>query len=453
MRWIGRDTAPFQTRKGWNRHLKSIRRIRKQNIYKHVRKFGPISKEGRTQRAQSLGYLLEYFRKLYRPTSKKIHRLSSDVYIPENFCFIEHPEEALRGIWNAVDECLFTNNKRIRINHTRVQRYNLTSEALLGIGTDAGEQWRRIKKRKINITGTLPNDTDHRQLLLEIGIVSDLKATANTPRPYSTEKQHLFEFKSIKKSTPSPHSEDDKTIASEKFSQHVNECINDHNLELTEEAITSLMKSVSEVLDNAERHSTLNNTGGHIWFARGYLNSHSKQQNFEISIFNFGMTIAETFLALPPENYSRQLVSDYSDEHIGEFSQEQLITIAALQQRYSCKNRTARETNGQGTVVLIQFFEQLCEQFSETFGITGVKPMMSIISGQTHIIFDGTYRLSQLPNYTDENTDDEQLIIAFNEQNSLKSPPDPRFVKKLENAFFPGVAISIRFPLKEEDDE
>ena len=75
--------------------------------------------------------------------------------------------------------------------------------------------------------------------------------------------------------------------------------------------------------------------------------------------------------------------------------------------------------------------------------------MMSIVTGNTHIVFDGTYKLSQV---TDDLKleGDEQLIIAFNDENSLQSPPDPKSVRWMGKSFFPGVAISIRFPLNEE---
>jgi len=321
---------------------------------------------------------------------------------------------------------------------------------LLGLGVESAMQYRRINKNRLLIRGRLPVNEDHHQLLSEIGIVKELNATSSKPLPYSREKQHLFSFKSIRKSEPSPHSEDDKTLASEGLAEHVNECIRDHKLELTDEANIALMKSVSEVLDNAERHSrTTEGRQGHTWFMRGYLNSHSEAQNFEISIFNFGMTIAESFLTLPEENYSRKMVLNYAASHEGTFKQEQLVTVAALQQRVSCKNSSPSETNGQGTVVLIQFFEEFCSEFNEKFGRSEVKPMMSIVTGNTHIVFDGTYKLSQV---TDDLKleGDEQLIIAFNDENSLQSPPDPKSVRWMGKSFFPGVAISIRFPLNEE---
>lgn len=452
MRWIKNNNLKKNAARGSKRHLHHSDRQHRFSIFKHVRKYGPISLSGKRKKRQRIGYVLDFFKKFYTGIPPISQQGKFTAYMPVNFCFIEHPEESLASIWESVTACLNYENSSLAISHHMVKRYSLMSEALLGVGIEAGRQWRRVNKTKILINGWMPKDKDHQQLLSEIGIVKELNAKRATPLPYSTEKQHLFSYKSIKKSVPSPHSQDDKTIASEKLAAHVNACVQDHKLELTEAAEIALMKSVSEVLDNAERHSSAEGNAGHIWYARGYLNSHSEQQNFEVSIFNFGITIADSFLGLPPNDYSRKLVLDYTTAHLGLFDEEQLITVAALQQRYSCKNRTSKETNGQGTIVLIQLFEQLCDEFAQEFGITNAKPLMSIVSGKTHILFDGTYKLSQLNDYTGANMDDEQWIIAFNQQNSLKSPPDSKYVRKLNQAYFPGVAISIRFPLKEEND-
>lgn len=452
MRYIDKYNSTTKSSFGWKRHLRSSLRQKKCAITEHIKRFGPTSALGRQSQKAKFSYVLKFFKQFSDQNSKELSERNSFA-LPEKFCFIEHPEESLFNIWASISAFLQASNKRFVLDHTKIKRYNLTSEALLAVGIEAVEKLRRLQKKKVDISGIMSKDKDHQQLISEIGIIKELNAQTTQPLPYSREQQHLFSYKSINKSTPSPHSQDDKTIASEKLAEHVNDCIRDHKLELTDNANTALMKSVSEVLDNAERHCSSHGNSGHIWYARGYLNSHSEHQNFEISIFNFGATIASTFLSLPKTDYSRLLVMDYVNAHLDSFSEEQLITVAALQHRYSCKNRDANETNGQGTVVLIQFFEQLCKEFSEKVGKPGATPMMSIVSGKTHILFDGTYKLSPITNYTEKtDDDDEQFIIAFNDQKSLKSPPDPRYVRTLEKTFFPGVAISIRFPLKEESD-
>ena len=66
---------------------------------------------------------------------------------------------------------------------------------------------------------------------------------------------------------------------------------------------------------------------------------------------------------------------------------------------------------------------------------------MTIISGNTHIMFDGTYNLSE------KKTKNGNIqVIAFNKENDLRKRPDPNYVKLLKNRF-PGVIISLEFYL------
>ena len=62
---------------------------------------------------------------------------------------------------------------------------------------------------------------------------------------------------------------------------------------------------------------------------------------------------------------------------------------------------------------------------------------MAIISGNTQILFDKEAFLR----YNKEGK------IAFNEENSLESVPDSKYVRKIKS-FYPGTLISIRFVLQ-----
>lgn len=460
-KWMS-DTGYHNTVKKYRKLKKARERSLIHIRRKHVRKFGPFSSEKKSTIAIK-NTISEFFKRMSIEDNNDLHVNSPYLSIkaPKNFCFIHHPGYAIKFIHKA--HCLASNRgvRRLNINHSASINYNLTSEVLLGLGIEASKTQRwltkrnkfktwRQKDRKLSIDGILPKDADHKQLINEIGVVKEINAQTTKPTPYSKNKQHLFSKHSVGTSIASAYSNDDKTRTAEKFCQYVNKCVKDHNLCLTQSASHKLLLSLSEVLDNAERHSSRNGSR-HIWHARGYLNSESNSENLEISVFNFGMTIADTFSYLSPSNYGKKLVLDYVNAHRSSgFSLEQLTTIAALQHRYSSKNVTQNDTNGQGTIALIEFFERLCDDLSVFPEYERVKPEMSIVSGKTHILFDGTCRLTRLPNYTEDDT--EQLIIAFNKQNSLKFAPDSAYVKKMSgDVYFPGVAISIRVPLKEEE--
>ena len=84
---------------------------------------------------------------------------------------------------------------------------------------------------------------------------------------------------------------------------------------------------------------------------------------------------------------------------------------------------------------MIEFFEKMHNEYSD--GKTHAN--MSIMSGNTHILFDGTHTLTDHEN--------GRKVIAFNSDNDLKQPPDPDYVKNLGKVHFPGTIISIKFRL------
>ncbi|EAR62900.1 hypothetical protein MED92_07271 [Oceanospirillum sp. MED92] len=413
---------------------------------KHFRRYGSLGKGKSFSRAES-EKVLDYI-ELMNPGYRSRRRLSRNhqIVLPEKFCFISNPNGAIKAIVNIVKSYRDDRVKHITLNHSQVSEFSLTSEVLLGLGVNRARlllrRGRKIKKR---VSGYFPLDPDHKQLLMEMGVVKEIEAKTKSGAPFSREKQHLFAKHSINFSSANAYSVDDHSLAAEAFVKHVNECVQDFEKSLSEDAETELLRCVGEVLDNAQRHSS-KKKNDYSWFIRGYLNSHSDNKDFELSIFNFGRTIAESFEDLPTGHFSLNLVNDYVELHKNRFTREQLITVAALQQRYSCRNQTSRDTNGQGTILLIEFFQELYKEFHALQGETEEQNnhRMSVVSGATHIYFDGTYKLRDLH----EDSDDEQMIIAFNNQNTLKLPPDSSSVRRMKDCFFPGVAISIRFPLK-----
>jgi hypothetical protein len=443
------------------RAFKSKSRNASYTKFRNVRKYPSYSRvNSREISRNTLSTLNFYKRFIDSPLQNKAakrHNKKTSYFLPKNFCFIENPNESLLAISCIVKRCEDPKIKSMTISHVNVKSYNLTSEVLLGVGVQSALVRRKALKSKLYLKGGLPENLNHKQLVSEIGIVKEINVKPNCPLPLSTDKQHLFAKQCMSYSAANAASEDTKTHVSVSFADHVDDCMKDRDLSLKREAKASLMKVVSEVLDNAERHSTVKDSFGRknfMWYIRGYLNSHSAEKDFEISIFNFGMTIAETFEVLPDTNFSKGRVMTYANFHKNsQFEPDSLITIAALQQRYSSKNLTSEDTNGQGTVVLIQYFERLCKEYSQKIGCSEAQPVMSIVSGKTHIIFDGTYELYDFEAYTRTDDEDENLAIAFNSGNDLKLPPDPNYVRRLKETFFPGVAISIRFPLKAEEVE
>lgn len=69
-------------------------------------------------------------------------------------------------------------------------------------------------------------------------------------------------------------------------------------------------------------------------------------------------------------------------------------------------------------------------------------PLMTIISGGTKLMFDGTYPMQ------DQETPSGQSrkVLAFNSENDLSLAPDPAYVGRFAG-FFPGTLVSLEFYL------
>jgi hypothetical protein len=185
------------------------------------------------------------------------------------------------------------------------------------------------------------------------------------------------------------------------------------------------------VLTNAQEHPGITD-----WTLIGYFDT--KTQQFEVAIINFGKTISETFLELARTSYTYRQVGGYVSRirrlRTGrKFSEQALVTVAALQGQISSKNKSTSDTRGQGSVEMVEFFQVVSENSDKNV------PQMVMISGSTHITFDPKYKMGEWRG--------RPYTIAFNASNTLDEPPDARAVNALKNVFFPGTIIAIRFPL------
>ena len=116
------------------------------------------------------------------------------------------------------------------------------------------------------------------------------------------------------------------------------------------------------------------------------------------------------------------------------------MTVIALQGHVSSKNKSDKDTRGNGSIDLIEFFQMVYKECS-LVDATRDKVKMAILSGGTYILFDGTHQLVELENGI--------KTVTFNKMNSLDELPDPKYVRGLKGIHFPGTVISIRFPLGE----
>lgn len=363
--------------------------------------------------------------------------------IPKNFSVIEHPELTIRALSALAQEMTKPKIATIFLDFQKLSTCDLGANSLLDVLVDELATQARLTNRKIYWKGTYPVDQAHRRFMKAMGVIKRLKITHEYPTQDEKGKLTLFD-KRCKHYVRAmrPKSADMKSVVSRKFADHFDLCLQSISRVLTPAAKGRLCQYVGEVIDNAEEHA-----GMLDWTIQGYLDTQLEIPMCEIVIFNFGKTIAQTFESLPESNFARLQVKNFIDLHKnkGFFNQgwceEDLYTLIALQGGVSSKNTSTLDTRGNGTVDLIEFFQKLHIECGNNLG--NQKTTMVVVSGATYVLFDGTYKMQE--------TSSGKWIIAFNPTNDLSHKPDAKYIRHLDNAFFPGTLISVKFPMLNGD--
>jgi hypothetical protein len=365
-----------------------------------------------------------------------IKPINKVIELPEVFSVIHQPEDFLKSLYKFNFSDLGKLQK-ITVDHSKVTQIDLAAESILDFLI---MELKKTKNGKFQLQGYLPKDESASRYVRATGIVKNLDIKEQLLDSEQEKLHRVFTMRS-KSLTSDPKNWKERAI--EDFVKHINLCLKDHDKRLTKKAQGELAKYTGEILNNAEDHS-----GSDEVVITGYLDNSNLTHLCEITIFNFGKTIAETFREMPNTSYTHEEINGYIKEHqkkswFGqEWTKDNLLTLVALQGHISSKNLHKDEDRGQGTVDLIEFFQRVHKQCVEKNNSIAE---MAILSGSTHIYFDGKYTMQ-------ENSTGRK-VIAFNKTNDLHQIPDSKYVKNLHTLSFPGTVISIRFPMKHENTE
>ncbi len=381
-----------------------------------------------------------------------INKFNGVLTIPKDFSFFYEPAKALTFIYKATKIVSESEIKEMTLCYDRVKEYCLGAECLLAMAlTEARKINPYSDKRGVLINGIYPDNDQHLEIVRDIGIVREIQRDEYTEIRDNSDRekkknQIIFIKDSIEWEDPSVHANDTKNKTSESFVKYINNCLNPYKLVLNSNAEDKLKSCMAELLDNAERHSGLLQKP--LWYVRGYVNHKHEYPTCEMVIFNFGNTIPETFNNLSNEHFSlRKHIEPYVYKHISakKMFKNGLITVAALQERVSCKNESASDSNGTGTMELLDLFQELHDSLCKLRDVE-MKPVMSLVTGNTHIKFDGAFRIIKKKL---RNSDGETQIYPLN-STGLENPPDRNYIHNMGDVRFPGVMINIRFPLPSE---
>lgn len=224
-----------------------------------------------------------------------------------------------------------------------------------------------------------------------------------------------------------------------KVIEYYNNCLSTSGFVLNEKGIIHFSKLVGEIIGNADEHSGENGT----WYVSGHFSKNTSEEKIakgKLTFISFGDSIYEslknnTISETMKEKLKRQTKYHEKLFNIG-WNEESSWTVFGLQWMISRK-KTADNDRGTGTIKFIESFTELGKTINNDI------PKMIIMSGHTHILFDGTYILKDSPHKKGTK------VIAFNETNDLKKRPDQKYVKLLENKF-PGTIISCEFYVDKE---
>lgn len=427
-----RETKIRLERRRWLCDL--ARRARKREFHRSREKPCLIMNEAnyRSEILDLFSKGLEGAKRSWEPAPKKFA-------LPRTFSLTENAEDSLRVLRDIVRYARLTKRTRLVLDHRPIKELGLGAEVLLAvILKEISKELEFVPGAYIK--GHKPTSQKIKDMMSEIGCVRvlgsgfdddiqvSIKSTASVYRHQNRGKQLLVD----------PMQRDLIARTCGDFSDHVDKCLNKAKKRLTPSGREKLTSHMGEVLINAQEHS-----GTAQWLVTGYLDGADKDLVYRAVILSFGHTIAANFEATEADSVPAMLVKPYIEIHekkrlFGQnWTKSDLLSVIALQGNISSQlDKGANSDRGQGTVDLIEFFQDMSEACTDG----KIAPVMSLLTGRTHIRFDGKYRMKYEQSVS-------RMVIAFNENNTLSEPPDPLSVYRLQGEGFPGVAVSIMVPL------
>lgn len=394
------------------------------------------AKPDRTVPSTYRSRVLDLFGTPFLPFKSRLRTVPGKFEFPKVFSLTTNGEQTLEAIQEIVSYARTSRLPRLTLDHRSVQDLGLGADALLAVVL------KEITMECAGLAGAYirgykPSNKQVQTLMDNVGSVRVLGAGVDDIKVNLRSKATVFRHQNRGKDLKvDAFTADPISQITADFSDHLDECLSLSGRRLSVKGRGNLLSYVAEVLNNAQEHS-----GTAQWVIVGFVDDEDHSLVYRAAIFSLGKTIAQTFVDLDSSSISWQVVAPYLDRHRkagffgAEWTEADLLTVVSLQGHISSKLEQSID-RGQGTVDLIQFFQDMSLECAGK----GAKPMMSIISGNTHISFDGKYRM-------EHNDVLRKKIIAFNQANDLAEPPDKAVVTRMKKVLFPGVMISLAVPL------
>lgn len=360
------------------------------------------------------------------------------IKIPREFCFIRNPEQTLEVLKQI--NYFFEKMKieEIFFDYSECELLGLDASVVTDVIVINGLKHRKCLGIPTKLNGNFPKTNSAIQVFINSGLLKHLDISNDVEDPL------------VERLDPFVKNKSSLDLTNEVI-LYYKKCLQRNGYELTLKGIDKFNNLVGEIIDNLGNHSGEDGD----WFVSGHF---VQRENNELgkgtlTFISFGNTIYESLKEPTVSPIIQKKLDAHTKCHkklfeIGSWNEETSWTVFALQYKISRFNSKADPDRGTGTIKFIQNFSILGKTFEND------KPLMTILSGNTHILFDGTYNLK---NKVIRNK--EVPVIAFNKENDLRKRPDEKVVKLLKNKF-PGTIITVEFfvdrrylkSIKEEKD-
>ena len=378
--------------------------------------------------------------------------------VPAQFSLLDNAETSFEFLQQVIYALLFGNKKKLEFDYEECTDLDIGAQVFLDvIIQDVIVFYNRCAKKSIlretagvlkpvgltNIRQTSKTNEPVLKVLYSVGspaIHSKRPLNFDEIIPYYLCKYSLGE-------TTEDLEEQRNAIDTTTMVQYVRRCLRRVNKDLRPTERMDLGNIISEILINAEEHSTVG-TRYSIGYFRDEERNGRRGGEFRLVILNLGQTIYEKF-ADPncPNKHIVEVMKTYSKDYTargfmsaGEFEEETLWTLYSLQEGVTSVSPEEFSHRGTGSIQFIKsFFNLNGDNDLNAFG-----SRLNILSGHTWILFDGTYKIVER---TNENG--TFSYMTFNSTGDIADKPDKNFVQHVPN-YFPGTIISARIWLDEE---
>ena len=403
---------------------------------------------------RNLSYVLNTVKSPFYYETLKKYQSPKDgtLLVPENFSIIDNPHESFMMLCVLLSALFVDNRKVVTLDYQHCVHLDLTTQVILDslildyvkfskLYNKKGTKNKHLKFntvfRGINIT-----NENVRKMLFSVGtpdVLNIRSVNYDDVTPYHLCYHDACSIKDARKQS------EQKDLDTSEMADYVINCLEKVNKQLTSEKLDALCTVIGEALINAEEHSSLR-----YRYSIGYFQDEivdGKHEGvFRLVIMNFGNSIYEKFKdkhCPNPEIVKKmeELSEKYTKWSLFEprFSEESLWTLYALQQGVTSVSPSVSK-RGNGCINFIESFfmikgSQMVDDVSR----------MTIISGNTRIVFDGHYEISKL--VKDGNI---YRTMTFNDSGRIEDSPDKRYVYK-DAFYFPGTIISAKIMLNEDD--